>query len=83
MTTVTTEIRRLSDFSAGDLSDLCEATEAAILDGGGFGWVAPPSRDVLESYLTQYPEQASQFEIYLSPMGGKAISLNELAQQER
>ena len=48
--TTTTEIARLTTLNAGDLNDLCEATEAAILDGGGFGWLAPPSRDVLEAY---------------------------------
>ena len=37
-------------------------------------------KSTLETYLTQYPEESSQFEIYLSPMGGNAISLNELAQ---
>ena len=34
----------------------------------------------LERYLTEYPEQSSQFEIYLSPMGGNAVSINELAE---
>ena len=33
-----------------DLYDLCDATDAAIEAGGGFGWVTPPSRDVLEKY---------------------------------
>ena len=26
-----------------DLQELCEATEEAILAGGGFGWISPPS----------------------------------------
>lgn len=34
----------------------------------------------LETYLTEFPEQASEFEIYLSPLGEKAVSLNALAQ---
>src|SRR5262249_42192146 len=29
---------------------LCQATEAAIEEGGGFGWVAAPPRHVLEKY---------------------------------
>ncbi len=37
-------------FEGSDLYDLCEATEAAILDGGGFGWLKPPRRQVLEAY---------------------------------
>ena len=34
-----------------DLATLCEATDAAILDGGGFGWVNPPGRQALERYF--------------------------------
>ena len=37
-------------LSPADLHDLCEATEAAIDAGGGFGWIAPPPREVLERY---------------------------------
>lgn len=38
------------DLSANDLSELCDATEEAIAAGGGFGWLAPPPRNVLEDY---------------------------------
>jgi ribosomal protein S18 acetylase RimI-like enzyme len=34
-----------------DLQALCEATNAAILDGGGFGWVNPPGRQSLERFF--------------------------------
>jgi ribosomal protein S18 acetylase RimI-like enzyme len=34
-----------------DLHALCEATNAAILDGGGFGWVTPPGQQALERYF--------------------------------
>lgn len=37
-------------LSQNDLSDLCDATDAAIKAGGGFGWVHLPSRDILERY---------------------------------
>ncbi|MEE8445952.1 MAG: N-acetyltransferase [Alphaproteobacteria bacterium] len=30
--------------------ELCDAAEAAIEEGGGFGWLTPPPRQVLESY---------------------------------
>jgi ribosomal protein S18 acetylase RimI-like enzyme len=33
-----------------DLNDLCDATDAAIEAGGGFGWVDLPARDILEAY---------------------------------
>src|SRR5262245_23961313 len=37
-------------LDSADLSDLCDATEAAIEDGGGFGWIKPPDRFILEQY---------------------------------
>lgn len=37
-------------LKGGDLNDLCDAADAAIRDGGGFGWVEPPPRDVMERY---------------------------------
>lgn len=37
-------------LSEADLNDLCDATDAAIKAGGGFGWVELPSRDVLERF---------------------------------
>jgi len=45
-------IEILTEFKGNDLTDLCEATEAAIEAGGGFGWLHPPQRTVLESYWT-------------------------------
>ena len=43
-------IERLTRYSGTDLDDLCEATEAAIVEGGGFGWLKPPPRHILENY---------------------------------
>jgi ribosomal protein S18 acetylase RimI-like enzyme len=43
-------IERLTQYSGTDLDDLCDATEAAIIEGGGFGWLKPPPRHVLENY---------------------------------
>ncbi len=37
-------------LSRTDLGDLCDATIAAIEDGGGFGWLNVPERDSLERY---------------------------------
>ena len=38
-------------LSVGDLNDLCDATEAAIEAGGGFGWLDLPNRAILERVL--------------------------------
>tara|TARA_R110002072_G_scaffold240128_1_gene398190 strand:- start:479 stop:1039 length:561 start_codon:yes stop_codon:yes gene_type:complete len=43
-------VEHLEQFHAGDLNDLCDATDAAIEGGGGFGWVTLPSREILERY---------------------------------
>ena len=38
-------------MSDDDLQSLCEAADAAILEGGGFGWVKSPGRLALERYF--------------------------------
>src|SRR3954468_9354213 len=43
-------VERLTAYSGTDLDDLCEATESAIAEGGGFGWIKVPPRQVLENY---------------------------------
>lgn len=37
-------------LSKSDLNDLCDATDAAIEGGGGFGWIHTPERTTLERY---------------------------------
>ena len=44
-------VERASTLIDDDLNALCEAADAAILDGGGFGWVKSPGRLSLESYF--------------------------------
>lgn len=43
-------VEQVKDLSPADLEDLCDATDAAIVDGGGFGWVKLPSREILERF---------------------------------
>jgi hypothetical protein len=45
---VTIEI--VDRLTPADLNDLCDATDAAVEAGGGFGWVNLPAREVLERY---------------------------------
>ena len=40
----------LEETNSRDLNDLCDAAEAAIEEGGGFGWVVVPARQMLETY---------------------------------
>lgn len=44
------DVERAETLSDDDLQALCEATHAAIIDGGGFGWVNPPGQRSLEGY---------------------------------
>lgn len=44
-------VDRAVSMSDDDLAALCEAADAAIIDGGGFGWVHPPGRMALERYF--------------------------------
>lgn len=43
-------VERLSAFEGSDINDICDAAEAAIVDGGGFGWLKAPPRHVFEAY---------------------------------
>jgi len=40
----------VSEFRGPDLDELCHAAIAAIADGGGFGWLKPPPRHIMEAY---------------------------------
>ncbi|MGB0554149.1 MAG: GNAT family N-acetyltransferase [Alphaproteobacteria bacterium] len=40
----------LEETTGSDLNDLCDAAGSAIEEGGGFGWVTVPARQILETY---------------------------------
>ena len=44
-------VERLTELTDDDLASLCEATNAAIIEGGGFGWLNPQGHVSLESYF--------------------------------
>ncbi len=43
-------VERLEKLKSADLHDLCDAAQRAIRDGGGFGWLEAPPRDLMERY---------------------------------
>ena len=43
-------VELLTELSANDLNDLCDATDAAVEAGGGFGWLDLPAREILERF---------------------------------
>jgi ribosomal protein S18 acetylase RimI-like enzyme len=62
----------LKRFNDSDLNALCEATDAAIIDGGGFGWVNPPGRRALETYfrgVLLVPER----ELFVARLNGEIV----------
>lgn len=75
-------IERLTEFSDDDLHSLCEATDAAIIDGGGFGWVNPPGRYALSSYyrgVLLVPER----ELLVARLNGDVVGSAHLVRPPR
>lgn len=51
-TAATTEVRVAESLNGREMDELCDATMAAVEDGGGFGWLTPPPRQIIESYYS-------------------------------
>jgi ribosomal protein S18 acetylase RimI-like enzyme len=65
-------VERLTELTDGDMNALCEATDAAIIDGGGFGWVNPPGRRAMEAYfrgVLLVPER----ELFVARLNGDVV----------
>src|SRR5260370_42111687 len=45
-----TSVEKLAKRSRRDLQEICDAAEDGIRVGGGFGWLKPPERQVMENY---------------------------------
>lgn len=45
-----TLVEIVEHLSDGEIMELVDATETAIVDGGGFGWLKPPPQGVLERF---------------------------------
>ena len=73
-----TAVERLTEFKGPDLHDLSDAADAAIEDGGGFGWLAPPPRQVMETYwrgVLLVPER----ELFVARLDGVIAGSAQLA----
>ncbi|MDF1719411.1 MAG: GNAT family N-acetyltransferase [Minwuia sp.] len=80
--TPSTDIQRLKSIEEVDLQDLCDATEAAIVDGNGFGWLIVPRRAVLESYwkgVVLMPER----EVFVAWLDGRIVGSTQLLRPSR
>jgi len=75
-------VERVNELHEDDLSALCEATNAAILDGGGFGWINPPGQAALERYfrgVMLVPER----ELFVGRADGVITGSAQLVRQPR
>jgi ribosomal protein S18 acetylase RimI-like enzyme len=75
-------IERVEAFTDEDLHALCEATHAAIIDGGGFGWINPPGRQLLETYyrgVLLVPERT----LLVARLNGTIVGSAQLVRQPR
>ena len=45
-----TAVEKLTKLSRRDLQELCDAADDGIRAGGGFGWLKPPQRPIMENY---------------------------------
>jgi len=75
-------VERVTELHDDDLSALCEATTAASLDGGGFGWINPPGQAALERYfrgVMLVPER----ELFVGRADGVITGSAQLVRQPR
>ncbi len=75
-------VERVKEFSDEDLHALAEATSAAIIDGGGFGWVSPPGLAALEAYfrgVLLVPER----ELFVARLNGTIVGSAHLVRPPR
>ena len=75
-------VERLTSFTKTDLADLCDAADAAIESGGGFGWVRPPPRHVFESYwkgILLVPER----QLFVGRLDGTIAASAQMARPSR
>ncbi|MGB1864319.1 MAG: GNAT family N-acetyltransferase [Candidatus Puniceispirillum sp.] len=43
-------VETVAKLTTSDINELCDAAEEAIKSDGGFGWLTPPPRSVMEDY---------------------------------
>jgi ribosomal protein S18 acetylase RimI-like enzyme len=75
-------VERVTDLDDHDIAELCEATDAAIIEGGGFGWVEPQGRAALERHfrgVMLVPER----ELFVARLDGMVVGSAQLVRPHR
>ncbi|MFH5923167.1 GNAT family N-acetyltransferase [Roseomonas xinghualingensis] len=75
-------VERVEMLEDADMADLCEATDAAIIESGGFGWVAPQGREALTRHfrgVLLVPER----ELFVARLDGHPVGSAQLVRPAR
>jgi len=75
-------VDRVTGLDDHDIAELCEATDAAIIEGGGFGWVEPQGRAALERHfrgVLLVPER----ELFVARLDGMVVGSAQLVRPHR
>lgn len=75
-------VERAAELLDDDMQALCEAADAAIIEGGGFGWVKSPGRLALQSYfkgVLLVPER----ELFTARLDGVIVGSAQLVRPPR
>jgi len=75
-------VERVEHLSEADLAELAEATDAAIIEGGGFGWVEPQGRAALVRHfrgVLLVPER----ELFVARLDGHPVGSAQLVRPPR
>jgi ribosomal protein S18 acetylase RimI-like enzyme len=75
-------INIVTELKRSELEELCEATEDAIEAGGGFGWLKPPHRNILEVFwkgVTLVPDRA----LFIGKLDGTVAGSAQLVRPTR
>ena len=75
-------VERCERITETELMELCEATNAAIIEGGGFGWLEPQGQDILMRHfrgVLLVPER----ELFLAKLNGRVVGSAQLVRPPR
>jgi len=70
-------IELMAEISAADMDDLCIASDEAIVDGNGFGWLTPPERSVQEAFWRGVVAMPVR-ELYCARLEGRIVGTGQL-----